>query len=520
MNLEIIVFFLFDLYYFLFFIFLFCNFLVELYKNNVRIQNIVVASRFIKYMLYFDFISKKKKSFFFDFYKIYYYLLILSILIYYMFLPVNVWVCFDFLIFFDYFSMFFSFLYFFFFSFFILFFIKIKVDYFYYIEYLVILMLLNFFVLFLFKVNDFLFLYVLVEGISLCLYIMAASNYSSIKVSEAGLKYFILAVLSSLFFLFGISLIYSCFNTVNFFKIKLLFLAVNVNSYNYFILLFAFLLIVVSFLFKVGAAPFHIWVVEVYNGITFTTFFFFSVYSKFIFFVILFKLLLTVFSEISWIIDIFFLTFGVSSIIVGVLGSLIVLDIRRLLAYGSISHAGFLLLALVNFNFYSIFSFIFYLIVYVFLMISFFLIILILKKNRLNVYSNLLDFSVLKTSSLFISFFLFFIFLSMAGVPPFLGFYSKLYILLNLFSNLENNIYIILFILIINLFGIYVYLRLGVYLFFSKVSFDRFKIMHFSEVLTYSMYILFFINLFGFFFIPDLYYNLYIYTFYTFSLLF
>ena len=84
-------------------------------------------------------------------------------------------------------------------------------------------------------------------------------------------------------------------------------------------------------------------------------------------------MLLTVFSDISWLTDIFLLTFGVSSIVIGVIGSLIVLDIRKLLAYGSISHAGFLLLALVNFNFYSVFSFILYLLVYMFLMISFFL---------------------------------------------------------------------------------------------------------------------------------------------------
>ena len=99
MNLEIIIFLLIDLYYFLFFIFLFCNFLVELYRTNVRIQNIISIGRFIKYISSIDYISKKKK-FFFKFYKIYYYLLIISIIIYYIFLPVNVWVCFDFLDFF------------------------------------------------------------------------------------------------------------------------------------------------------------------------------------------------------------------------------------------------------------------------------------------------------------------------------------------------------------------------------------------------------------------------------------
>ena len=109
----------------------------------------------------------------------------------------------------------------------------------------------------------------------------------------------------------------------------------------------------------------------------------------------------------------------------------------------------------------------------------------------------------------------------MAGVPPFLGFYSKLYVLLNLFSSIENNIYIVLFILIMNLFGIYVYLRLGVYIFFSKKIHGYGKIRTFSQIITYNtLRIMFIVNIIGFFFIPNLYYNIYIYTFYTFSLLF
>ena len=119
MKLEIIMFLLSDVYYFFFFIFLFCNFLVELYKINVRFQNIILIGRFVKYISCKDYIAKKKKKFVFKFYKIYYYLIIISVILYYIFLPVNVWTCFDFLIFFDYFSMFFSIVYFFFFSFFL-----------------------------------------------------------------------------------------------------------------------------------------------------------------------------------------------------------------------------------------------------------------------------------------------------------------------------------------------------------------------------------------------------------------
>ena len=514
MFLELFMLLFIEWFYFLFFIFLFVNFLVVLYNKSLRLQRIVIISRFQKYMLVTDYNLKVKEKFIFLYYKIYYFLLCLSVVYYYLYFPVNLWFCFDFLIYFDYFSAFSIVIFFIFFSLFLLINIKLNIDYMYYFEYLFIIILINFFVLFLFKVYDFLFIYILVEGVSLCLYILAASNYSSIKVSEAGLKYFILAVLSSLFFLFGISVIYSIFASVNFFKIKILCLVLNLDSFNFYKLVFAFFLIVGSFLFKLGAAPFHIWVVEVYQGVTFITFFFFSIYSKLIFIFILFKLLFTVFLSLSSLINIIFLFFGIASICCGVVGSLIVLDVRRLLAYGSIAHVGFLLLSLINLNFYSIFSFFFYLIVYLFLMFSFFLFVLLVKGVHINTYNNLLDYTVLKTSSLFVTFFIFFIFLSMGGVPPFLGFYTKFIVLLNLLSNYVSNVYIIIFILCINLIGIYVYLRLGVYLFFSGNALRSFKVLSQSFSLTLLIYLFFFFNFIGFIFLPLLYNYLYICSFY------
>lgn len=520
MILELSMFLFVELYYFLFFIFLFINFLLVLYNNNLRIQNIVVLSRFRKYMVMSDYNNKLKGKLNLTFYKIYYYLVILSVIYFYFNYPINVWICFDFLFFCDYFSTFFLMLFFIFFSFFLLILIKLNIDYFYYYEYFFILVIINFFVLFVFKINDFLFLYILIEGISLCLYILAASNYSSIKVSEAGLKYFILAVLSSLFFLFGISLIYSCFGTVNFFKIKLLLYVIDYDLLNLYKLSLGFFLIIGSFLFKIGAVPFHFWVVEVYYGVNFTTFFFFSVYSKLIFLGVLFKLILTVFSLLSSLLNLIFIVFGFGSIIFGILGSLIILDLRKLLAYGSIVHVGFLLLSLVNFNFYSVFSFIFYLIVYLFLMLSFFFFIFSLKGVKINLYNNLVDFTVLKTSSLFISFFIFFVFLSMGGVPPFLGFYTKLFVLMNLLSVNYNSIFFVLIILLINLLGIYIYLRLGVYLFFSGGNDVKiFKVLNRSFIVTFFLYMFFFLNFLGFIFIPFFYNYLYICSFYNFFFL-
>lgn len=469
---------------------------------------------FIIFLMFLFIYGKESEVFkynYFNFFKIIFLLKIIGLLYLIYINPINIWFAFDFFIFNDYFSNFFYFFFLFFFFFYLFILIKINVDYFYYYEYIFILMLIVFFTSFLFKVNDFILLFILLEGFSLCIYILVASNYSSIKISEASIKYFILSIISSLFFLLSISIIYSIFGTLNFMKLKIFFL-LNFSDVNMYII-FSILLILSSFFFKLGVVPFHIWVVEIYYGVSLSTFFFLAVYSKYIFFVILFKLIINIFFVYYFYYKYLFLICGLLSIIFGILGAFINTDIRKILAYGSITHSGFLILSFINLSFYSLFSFIFYLFSYVVLMINFFLIFFLLKSINFK-FASLLDFIYIKNSSKFLSIVLFFLFLSMAGFPPFIGFFSKYFILLNLHLLNENSIFIILLILIFNIISIYIYLRFGVYLFFSQQKFRIFYIKKYKS-LYYLIYIFFFFNLFGIFLSIYLYKYCYLMIFYT-----
>jgi len=346
--------------------------LVILFLNDI----IYISLYFYFFILFLWFLyiySKNSEVYKFEvfiYFKIYFFLLIVG-LIYLVYInPINIWYSFDFIIYFDYLSRFIILFFLIAFSCFLFIFIKLKMEFFYYFEYLFILMLSIFIVNFLFKVFDLMLLFILLEAFSLCLYILVSSNYTTIKISEIGIKYYVIAVISSLFFLYGIILLYFNFGTFNIMKIKILMLLTpKFNESLILILLF----LLGSLFFKLGVAPFHLWVVEVYVNVNLVTFFYLSVFSKFVFFIIFFKLILYFLMYYYSYYYYLFLIMGLLSIIIGSIGALIYVDIKKILAYGSIVHSGFLILSFINISYYSFYAFLFYLLVYVILMLNFFL---------------------------------------------------------------------------------------------------------------------------------------------------
>lgn len=480
--LELFILFISDIIYIFFFLFFFIIFLGFLFKVGK-------ASDIYKYEIFF-------------YNKIYFFLIILGLVYLNLIIPINFWSAFDYLVFNDYFSYFFFLFFLIAFLLFLFIFIKINIDYFYYLEYLYILMFIIFITGFLFKVYDFMFVYILIELLSLCLYILVASSFSSIKVSEVGVKYFVMAVISSLFLLYAFIIIYSTFGTLNLMKLKIFILLDFALIDN--LIIISLLLFFAAFFFKVGVVPFHIWVIEIYSGVSLSTFFFLSIYSKYIFFIVLFKLFLNFYYFYSFYYYYLILFCGLSSVCVGVLGALIHVDIRKILAYGSITHSGFLILCFLNINYYTIYAFIFYLISYVLLMLNFFIIFFFLKNYDYN-FKTLYDLMYLKYSSKFLTFNLFFLFLSMAGLPPFLGFFIKYFILVNLNTFNDSFFFVVLFLLLLNILAIYIYLRFGVYLFFSEVKVKIFSIKRKSLALYFLLWFFLIINIFGIFFIFYLY---------------
>ena len=212
---------------------------------------------------------------------------------------------------------------------------------------------------------DMISLYLAIELQSLCLYVLAASKKNSSFSTEAGLKYFILGSFSSALLLFGISVLYGCTGTTNFDNFYLLFSGIDRETF----LLTApvekaLIFIAAAFFFKIAAAPFHMWSPDVYEGSPTSSTIFFAVIPKIALFAVFLRLFQTIFSSFEETFLFALIFFSISSVIVGSFVALRQKKLKRLLAYSSISHVGYMLLAFSANSLEGTQSLFFYLIVY------------------------------------------------------------------------------------------------------------------------------------------------------------
>lgn len=426
--------------------------------------------------------------------------------------------------------------------------IKFK-DYSYYIESLFIYMFILMFTYFLFCADNFIILYLAFEGISLCSFILLVINYSILKTTNVNLKYFILSCLFSLLFLFAIVLIYINFGTTRFSFIQRIiglcfkkmqqnqnpgsvhvypqmivyFIKNPVKLYfdlNYLILSF-FLIIVVLF-FKIGLFPFYFWVVEVYKKLSILNLMFFSVYLKYIYMVILLKFSFNFFRTMTYYFEDIFIFIGVSSILIASISVIKSYHIREIIAYSSMLNLGFIVLGLCQLTLVGIIVSQCYLIFYILVMLIFFFIILKLKELNIYAYDILADFNGLYLNSVFFTSVLIFVLLTLAGLPPFMGFFYKLGLLLGvvregIFENklpvfmilpwvkgfealkwfkiilIWMKVFVILFVLLLNLISCFIYLRVCAHIFFYKnVSYKLVNLkQNFLEILIFIIFIIF-----------------------------
>lgn len=370
---------------------------------------------------------------------------------------------------------------------------------------------------FLLMSNDFLLFYLALELQSLTFYLLASLKKNSPFSAEAGLKYFILGALSSGLLLFGISLIYGLTGTVNFFSLSLLFL--NFNDFIFFSypLVFGLILILSSFFFKVAAAPFHMWSPDVYEGSPLVSVMFLAVISKFVLFIVLSRLIFFVFYDIFLVFD-YFLTFVILlSFFISIFNALQQKKFKRFFAYSSISHVAFILLALNSLNFLGFISFYFYLYTYT-LMNLLVWCILISFKNPFNgnLFTFALNLSNLSKINFSLAFCFFVVLMSMAGIPPFLGFFSKFWVFI---SGLNSGQFFSVFIaLSASVISCFYYLRFVKIMFFEKshyypvlASFNKSQsfIISFLTILLvllfifsdtlFSFFYFFYLSFYGFF---------------------
>jgi len=270
--------------------------------------------------------------------------------------------------------------------------------------------------------GDLISLYVGVELHSLALYVLAAYHRDDLKASEAGLKYFVLGALSSGLLLYGASLIYGFAGSMRFDEIAAY--AVANPSVG---LVFGLVFLICGLAFKVSAAPFHMWTPDVYEGAPTPVVAFFSTAPKVAAMVLFARVLTEGFagSHDKWAQVLVLIS--LISFAVGAFGGLAQKNIQRLLAYSSIANIGYALLALVAGTALGLQALLVFLTLYIIDQMGFFAILLSLTKNGKQV-RNISELAGLKKTRPVTAIALTVLCLSVLGMPPFSGFWSKYYI--------------------------------------------------------------------------------------------
>ncbi len=274
--------------------------------------------------------------------------------------------------------------------------------------------------------NDLIVMFLGLETLSISVYVMAALHNRRRESQEAGIKYFVLGAFSSAFFLYGIAMVYGATGSTNMVKVAA-FLAGNVPLSNAALLAgMAFLL--VGFGFKVAAVPFHSWTPDVYQGAPTPTVAFMASAVKAAGFAGLIRVFSLTFATYSsdWQPVIYAL--AVLTLVVGAFLAVVQTDVKRMLAYSSINHAGFILIGVEAATAQGVTAALFYLAAYTFMVIGTFGVITVVSRKG-DALTSLDDFKGLAGSRPVLAF-VFTVFLfAQAGVPLTSGFFAKFYVL-------------------------------------------------------------------------------------------
>ncbi|MBX9903273.1 MAG: NADH-quinone oxidoreductase subunit NuoN [Burkholderiales bacterium] len=275
--------------------------------------------------------------------------------------------------------------------------------------------------------NHLLTLYLGLELLSLSLYAMVALQRDSVQATEAAMKYFVLGALASGMLLYGMSMLYGATGTL---EITALAQLSGEGVRAQAVLVFGLVFIVAGLGFKLGAVPFHMWVPDVYQGAPTAVTLFIGSAPKFAAFAIVMRLLAQAMGADALVEEWrqMLLIMAVLSLAIGNLAAIMQTNLKRMLAYSTISHMGFLLLGVLSGTIDGYGAGMFYVVVYVLMTLGAFGIILLLSRDGFEA-ENLDDYKGLNQRSPWYAFLMLLLMFSMAGIPPTVGFYAKLSVL-------------------------------------------------------------------------------------------
>ena len=298
---------------------------------------------------------------------------------------------------------------------------------------------------------------------SLSLYVIAAFRRDSLKSTEAGLKYFVLGALSSGLFLYGASLVYGFSGTTSFLTISTVVESDGMTTG----LLFGLIFLLVGMAFKISAVPFHMWTPDVYEGSPTPVTAFFATVPKLAAIAMLARFIFGAFGEavVEWQQILIFLS--ISSMLVGSIAAIGQNNIKRLMAYSSISHIGFALIGLAAGTSEGLSAVIIYMLIYVGANLGVFSFILNMQKDNVSI-TEISALSLFSQTNSLRALCLSVVILSLAGLPPLVGFFGKLFIFRAAIE--EGLVWLALVGGLASVIGAYYYLRIVYLIYFGATS--------------------------------------------------
>ncbi len=276
-------------------------------------------------------------------------------------------------------------------------------------------------------------LYLGLEILSLSLYTLIAIARKRSGAIEAALKYFVLGAIASGLLLYGMSMIYGITGSINITDIAAFASDTNLGSRETLIINFGLVFLVIGIAFKLGAVPFHMWVPDVYQGSPTSVTMFISTVPKIAAVAMLVRLLVDGLGSMHAYWSDLFMVLALLSIALGSVVALMQTNIKRMFAYSTISHVGFIMLGFVTGVITGYGAAVFYVLVYVLMSLAAFGVIILLNKKGFEA-DQISDYKGLSKHSPWFALMMLVVMLSMAGVPPFIGFYSKFFILQQVIS--------------------------------------------------------------------------------------
>ncbi|OOZ36970.1 NADH-quinone oxidoreductase subunit NuoN [Solemya velesiana gill symbiont] len=310
--------------------------------------------------------------------------------------------------------------------------------------------------------NTFLTIYLGLELLTLSMYALVAFNRDSVIGSEAAMKYFVLGALASGMLLYGISMIYGATGSIEFSAVSQ---GLANPEANKMVLIFGLVFVVIGLAFKFGAVPFHMWVPDVYHGAPTAVTLFIGSTPKIAAFALAMRMLVDGMGTLhgDWqgmLVILAILSMGIGNVV-----AIAQANIKRMLAYSTISHVGFILLGILAGTSKGYTAAMFYSIVYALMALGGFGIVMLLSRRGFEA-ENLEDYKGLNERSPWFAAMMLLLMFSMAGVPPTVGFFAKMFVLEAVVS--VDMTWLALVGVFFSIIGAFYYLRIVKLMYFDK----------------------------------------------------